>query len=331
MLLVVFGHLTYYFGWFDLGPLRTYWMGGLGVRIFFVHTCFVLMLSLERQRQSHGRSKFWASFMVRRIFRIYPLSIVIVLIIVLLHLPQAELDPGRFLSGSTDAGTIVRNLLLVQSPANSILGPLWSLPYELAMYVFLPFLFLFVDANKSILRVAIVWAISLLASFVFLAHWPDTDDFLVYVPCFLPGVIAYQLRRTARRQLPAMAWPAVLGALVLLFLWRQTFVSNTWFKSWFVCLAFGVGVTYFAQISARWLTLPSRLIAKYSYGVYLTHFACIWLAFNRLHDVLPRLGRFALFAVLVSALPVLFYHLLEEPMIRLGRRVAARFESTTER
>ena len=71
---------------------------------------------------------------------------------------------------------------------------------------------------------------------------------------------------------------------------------------------------------------PSRLIAKYSYGIYLTHFFCIWLTFDPLHDVLPRAVRPLLFAALVALLPIAFYHLTEEPLTQFGKRVAKRFE-----
>jgi peptidoglycan/LPS O-acetylase OafA/YrhL len=35
-LLVLFGHLTYFRGLTDVGPLKTYWMGDLGVKMFFL-------------------------------------------------------------------------------------------------------------------------------------------------------------------------------------------------------------------------------------------------------------------------------------------------------
>jgi peptidoglycan/LPS O-acetylase OafA/YrhL len=120
---------------------------------------------------------------------------------------------------------------------------------------------------------------------------PASRNFLLYVPCFLPGVIAYQLQRTTRPQFPAVLWLGVVIATLLLFLYKQFLVSNYWLKSWLACLAFGLAVVFFGQISSRCLTVPSRLIAQYSYGIYLTHFFCIWLAFNRLRDVLPRSGQ----------------------------------------
>jgi peptidoglycan/LPS O-acetylase OafA/YrhL len=123
----------------------------------------------------------------------------------------------------------------------------------------------------------------------------------------------------------------VVIGLVLLYLLKQNLVPNTWIKSWAVCLAFGVGAPFFTQISSPWLTIPSHLIAKYSYGIYLTHFFCIWLAFDRLHYVLPRIVRLPLFAALVTLLPILLFHFLEEPMMLFGKRVAKRFETGSKR
>jgi peptidoglycan/LPS O-acetylase OafA/YrhL len=326
VLLVLFGHLTYFLGRRDFGPLRTYWMGALGVKLFFVHTCFVLMLSLERLWKKQGAPELFASFMVRRIFRIYPLSIVVVLLVVAFRMPMAELHPSHFVGMPEHFGLVVSNLLLVQDSTHSILGPMWSLPYEMAMYLFLPWLFVFLYPNKSCLRISAIWLISVLVGivFVFRIGRPTTEHFLPYVPCFLPGVIAYQLQRTHRPQLPAFLWPGVVSLGVLLFLWRQTFLSNDSFKSWFVCLLLGLAVPYFAQISTPWLAEPSRLVAKYSYSIYLVHFFCIWVSFDLLHYVLPRFVRLALFTTLILVLPVFFYRFLEEPMIRVGKRLADR-------
>ena len=327
VLLVLFGHLFYYLGITDFGPFKTTWMGILGVKIFFVHTCFVLMLSLERQWKNQAPTELFSSFMIRRIFRIYPLSLCVVSLIVALRLPLAELNPGRFVAMPLHPSLIVSNLLLVQSSRYSILGPTWSLPYELAMYLSLPWLFLLLYPNKSLGRATWMWLLSLGGALVLLfAGRPNSNSFFLYVPCFLPGVVAYQLQRTRRQQLPGRLWPGVVIGIILLFLYNQDLVSNPWFKSWTVCLALGASVPFFSQISAPWLRVPSHLIAKYSYGIYLTHFFSIWLAFHRLHDILPRIVRLPVFVVLVTLLPIVFYHCLEEPMTLLGKRIANRFE-----
>jgi peptidoglycan/LPS O-acetylase OafA/YrhL len=96
-----------------------------------------------------------------------------------------------------------------------------------------------------------------------------------------------------------------------------------------VGIAVGLAIPFFSQISVRWLVLPCHLIAKYSYGIYLTHLFCIWLVYQRLHSYLPKAGRFALFVILVIGIPIFFYHFLEEPMVLLGKEVAMRCERIT--
>jgi peptidoglycan/LPS O-acetylase OafA/YrhL len=67
----------------------------------------------------------------------------------------------------------------------------------------------------------------------------------------------------------------------------------------------------------------SETIAKYSYGIYLTHGLAMWIAFVRL-AAYPLAVRWAVFVPLAVAAPVVAYHGLEEPLIRLGRKLAAR-------
>ena len=310
-------------------------MGALGVSIFFVHTCIVLLLSLERLWANQGRTEFFLSFMIRRIFRIYPLSMTVVLVVSALRLPLAEIHTGYFSGTPIHLSNFISNLLLVQSDAHgpSILGPMWSLPYEMGMYLLLPGLFLFLHPTKSLARIFGLWLISIsvgLALILFSAH-AEANTFLLYVPCFLPGVMAYQLRRTKRHEFPAFLWPGlvvglVATTLVLRSLFKHDLVLSDWAHKWVMCLVLGLAVPFLGQISARWLVKTAHLIAKYSYGIYLTHYFCIWFVFERLHALLPSMVRLGLFTVLVAGLPVLFYHLLEEPLVLLGKRLVTRSE-----
>ena len=78
MLLVLGQHLVNRFRG-DSPPIGTF-----GVLIFFVHTSLVLMYSMERS-DMRGEALF-ANFYIRRIFRIYPLSVLAVLVAVMLKL-----------------------------------------------------------------------------------------------------------------------------------------------------------------------------------------------------------------------------------------------------
>jgi peptidoglycan/LPS O-acetylase OafA/YrhL len=112
-------------------------------------------------------------------------------------------------------------------------------------------------------------------------------------------------------------WPLWVGLLAASFLILGGYLQT----KWVTCLLLGVAVPFFSRISASWLVAASHFIAKYSYGIYLAHFFCIWFAFERLGN-LSALVKIPLFVALTIGLPVLFYHLLEEPMIRAGKRVA---------
>ena len=62
----------------------------------------------------------------------------------------------------------------------------------------------------------------------------------------------------------------------------------------------------------------SRLVARYSYGIYLTHIICIWLAFV-VCAAQPWAVQWLIFLTTVVALPVMLYHTIEAPMIATGR------------
>ena len=137
--------------------------------------------------------------------------------------------------------------------------------------------------------------------------------------------MAYQLQRSHRsRRLPAFLWPFLVLALATFFLFGNA--GENWMKKWVICLVLGIAAPMFSTISARWLAAASHFIAKYSYGIYLTHFFCIWFAFERLANF-AMFVKIPVFVGLAVGLPMLFYHLLEEPLIRVGKRVAKSYAS----
>jgi peptidoglycan/LPS O-acetylase OafA/YrhL len=66
-------------------------------------------------------------------------------------------------------------------------------------------------------------------------------------------------------------------------------------------------------------TWVAAVIAKYSYGIYLSHILVLNFAFRTL-ALQSGLVRWSVFIVLAGAVPFLVYHLLEAPMIRVGRK-----------
>jgi peptidoglycan/LPS O-acetylase OafA/YrhL len=101
-------------------------------------------------------------------------------------------------------------------------------------------------------------------------------------------------------------------------------------------LALGLAIPLFAEVSWAPLRRAAHLVARYSYGIYLSHFAIeIFVFSNPFSPAFKHFGgaaiwlgtqqnrplRMAVFAGLAIVAPVLMYHLIEAPAIQLGRRV----------
>ena len=124
VLLVLACHVLLFFGLIHRGDF--FWsIGSWGVLLFFVHTSTVLMMSIERQIES-GAARPYVTFLLRRVFRIYPLSVTTVAAVVLLRLPLGQFEDGHFLAARLDWPTVLSNLLLVQNitGSGSVLNPL---------------------------------------------------------------------------------------------------------------------------------------------------------------------------------------------------------------
>ena len=294
------------------------WFGRLGVMFFFVHTCTVLMMSLERQQGKFSTAGSIANFYIRRIFRIYPLSVFAITFVLLFGIPseriQAPFSFARCIPSKTELFT---NLLLVQNllpNTRQIIGVLWSLPFEVQMYAFLPFLYLYC-ARKDRLRLLFVfWVAGWIVGYM---------GPLKFVPQFIPGVMAYVLMQRVRtNRIPGWAWPIFLAGLTVAFL----AVNPSFLSGRFVCLALGLAMPYFQDIRLRHLNMVTHNIAKYSYGVYLFHPFCLWFAFVHLSSQAMAF-RFVVFAALIFAVPVVLFHALEDPLIGVGARLGNRLFS----
>jgi peptidoglycan/LPS O-acetylase OafA/YrhL len=77
---VVVEHTLLALGVQQIGVFPVQYIGVLGVLVFFVLTSLVLMWSLERRPSA-------TDFFIRRFFRIYPLSLTAMAVVLLLHAP----------------------------------------------------------------------------------------------------------------------------------------------------------------------------------------------------------------------------------------------------
>ena len=283
----------------------------MGVLTFFVHTSMVLMLSLERTRLQ-GKQLF-ASFYLRRFFRLYPLSIFCVTVAMVLHRTPDYADPILHWTWPQYLSNLALTINLTYT--RHMVGGLWTLPLEVQMYVTLPFLFL-LGRKRSLGVLALLWALSIPAA---LAQASITQrlNVMSYAPCFIAGVMAWKISLTVKRRLPGWLWPFAFVAT-----WPVYFAAsrgNSMKFSWAFCLALGLAIPWFEECRFQPLLKLAHFFAKYSYGIYLSHVALILWTFSL---PFPRAVQWAIFVPAALLTPVAMFHFIEDPMIRAGQKVA---------
>ncbi len=317
VLLVIFTHVRTYMQR-QIFPSQWIWfLGMIGVFIFFTHTTLVLMWSLERDPHP-------LRFYLRRVFRLYPLWLVVLALSVAVKLPTSPAYAPQFRFFHPNSWELLQNALLVFNlggVGDKLIGASWSLPVEAQMYVVLPFLFFFVRTNREFVPLLMIDLLAIATAYRLsprVAH-----DLLFCTPLFVPGAIAYV---GFKKQLPRfpgwsfILWLAVLIAAINAF---GSHYQNSFRSGWTFTLLLGLSLPLFRQCTWRPLMTVSHLVARYSYGLYLCHFAAIAVAIHFMAGQNTVLRVIAFFAVLIG-LSVFFYHAVEEPMIRVGSRLARR-------
>jgi peptidoglycan/LPS O-acetylase OafA/YrhL len=327
VLAVLADHLAGTFG-FAQEHLFFWALGRWGVLLFFVHTSYVLMMSMGRLGLSGMR--LHATFYIRRFFRIYPLSMLVVAIVVAARIPETSWAKSY---NYPDRGTIYSNYLLCQNllPRYSLIGPLWSLPYEVQMYLLLPAIFLLARKAKGRLLAALWFGSVALGS---VHAWLGSAygkyfqferlRIAEFIPCFLVGVIAYHiLSKNEEARLPFWIWPMSLVMNGVVYLRWNASVGFAGYPEWVCCLGVGLVVAYCAESKYRWLNFLTQRVAKYSYGLYLAQVPVLWLVFVKLR-YFPALLKWPLFLFMIVALPFVSYHLIEHSFVKVGATVAER-------
>ena len=256
-----------------------------------------------------GPEDLFRRFYVRRLARIYPLAIVTVMFVLAMRVP---VQPWLAYS-APDWRVIVENVLLVQniSGHESLLAPMWSLPFEVQMYAVLPVLFL-LHTRRGISAVRI-WGIgTLFSAALWLLPWKEPAELCVYIPCFCSGILAYPMLRQPRPMSFGLFAAGLAGTLAAAMAVHHLGVPLSGSDA---TAALGVGLilgrssevpAFVAKIAAA--------IAKYSYGIYLAHLPIMWFCFSGAHR------RWVSFAPLSVCVPVALYHGIEHPFTAgLGR------------
>lgn len=296
-------------------------IGQAGVIAFFVHTSLVLMESLHRLGWGApiGRGVV-LRFYLRRVLRIYPLAVLVITGVIVADLPAMTWRDNPPLTPQV----VLANQWLVQNlvTGRSVLGPLWSLPYEVQMYVVLPGLYLLARHARGPLWLSALLATAVAGALVLGAFTGGRLNMAAYLPCFLCGVLAFALRQRGwGPRWSVWGWWGWLGVLfggyALVHLGADKPSAPL---GWALALALMAGILAFQDSRQPALNRATQVIARYSYGLYLLHVPVLWLLFHRWGVQSLAVGLLA-YLVLTAAAAVVAYHLVEAPMVALGQRL----------
>ena len=293
-------------------------IGHAGVLAFFVHTSLVLMYSLERLNRTAGRVGL--RFYLRRFFRIYPLSVFCITLVLVFHIPISAWRDASVITPRV----ILANLFLVQNLFTkiSVINSLWSLPYEVQMYLVLPALYYLSRRKNSLIYLGGLFVV--FCCLGFLISWKtDHLNMAAYIPCFICGVLCFSLRDRIPASVSSVLWPPFV--LLLISGWCLTNLHdgpNFWI-GWIFCLLLGLAINLFHDSTNKPLNVVAEKVALYSYGVYLIHVPVLYLVFMVLNIKNLFFGPL-LFVALTFAASVILYHFIEYPFIEIGRILSSR-------
>lgn len=282
-------------------------IGKVGVWIFFCLSAFLLTDRLRRQLITTPARVAVPQYFVHRVFRIYPLFLVVLLV--------------HFWHGNLTGESALRHAFLLDGWRE-----LWAISVEFQYYLLIPFFALLRPKPASLIIAALaVLALGLGVSSpesVFsngIALAPKATPFLA---ASLLGIWVARVKINA-----AVGLFCVIALLLCTVLYRHIHVTDEW---WWVApwLSAAMGVAVVGIISAVQrpgvlssilATAPLVWLGKISFSIYLLHM--LVLGFVSSYGLPPVLNAW-LIALGSVALATVSYGLIERPGIRAGKWLA---------
>ena len=316
-------------GVFDMPKDPFYAQIGLAsVALFFMITAFLFWSRLIQK----GRDFDWLGFAVSRVFRLYPLYLPLLLLVIF---SVFYVQDWTFHDSVLEvAGQVLAWLVFDRPDINQftqtggmIANVTWTLSYEVFFYMTLP-LFAMVFLYRQGWQQTVLCLIGIYALYQ-LVGWEHSLKKHILMS-FLGGVAAaYWVRRPA-----LVAWSqtrqagviALLVLLIVLTLFRKSFA---FFPLLLLTLPFSIiasGNMLFGALALRSI----RWMGEISYSTYLLHGFLLWLMMQRLPLLLPIDSKqpltFVLLAALCSCLlmviSTLTFLYIEKPGMATGKKAA---------
>ncbi len=306
-------------GKWEVPPSNLYTnFGQGGVSLFFMITAFLFFSKLLDSRNTHID---WLRLYVSRALRLIPLYFFAMMLtfMAVAYLSGFTLrEPWMLVLKETSSWlsfTILGNPNINGESLVSIMGVVWSLPYEWFFYFSLPLFALMLRLRTPIFYV--IFSLCAVTIFYFQKReW-------VYLACFCSGIATSVIVRHPLASQLATTKPATMIALLCLFIAILYFPSA--YKTIPLLL---LSVTFVINACGNslfgLLTLPqSKALGELSYSLYLLHSLVLFFAF---HIIFPKsaslLSASQHWSVVAIASPILImlcfatFYLIEAPAMR---------------
>ncbi len=301
---------------------RPFVAGHAAVVLFFVLSGYVLSLPYWK-----GRQLPYGLYLVRRFFRIYvpyatatAFALLVGSHLLFSHLPLTEWFNRTWQTPFT--GRIIAAQFFKISTAPTVNTAFWSLRYEMEMSLIFPavcWLLLRLRPWGALIFALVVEKIGFLclqrSRFGF---WQETSDTLIFASCFLLGAILAWKREavaTVYRRTPLWVKVPVLLAIVVAYYGEK--------ESVLPFAACGAIVFALHSRASRILdTFLPEYLGRISYSMYLVHGTVLWATLILLYGKLPLLLLGVVYAAITLGVSHGFCVLVEEPAMKLGKRLA---------
>ena len=298
-----------------------YSLGLIGVFIFFVHTSFVLMLSLKRLNIKNNFAIIILTFYIQRIFRIYPLSIFSVLFFFYIYFLETN---------SFNLYKFICNIFLIQNLTlnNSLPEVLWSLPYEVQMYIFLPFIFLFTKYKDSKKKIIILWTFFIIF-LLFLKYYKFQYlyDIFHFFPIFFSGIFGFAFYNKNNKKLNCKYIFLYIFLIIIIYpiLVNAKISENLLGVIFFTPLGWLIAKS--KDSSNNFINAVCKKIANYSYSIYLFHLLFINIFFKYLNFPMNNLLKLLLFFLTTLIFSHIVYNFFERPLIKIGKKLSTTYNA----
>ncbi|MEO7214132.1 acyltransferase [Mucilaginibacter sp.] len=305
--------------------------GDKGVTLFFLMSAFTLCLSLNSKLKTEQKPV--RNYFIRRFFRIAPLYIFIIGVILLIKI------------NAPPVSSVIANLFFVHglNPnwVNSTVPGGWSVGIEVLFYLIFPVLFFRIKSVYSAINVTLACMVLAKIVTALMFRHPLINDGILWgvytyeniisqLPVFLMGVCLFHLKQTplntedGAKLIRCCCYIAAF--IIIQLLGGNLFKSHYLFAIAFAIIAYGL-----SELPLKLLVNKATVwIGRISYSLYLIHLLVANLLVkyhfnvyspNPVGDVAAR---FCVILAISTPLAYITYKIIEIPFQEMGKRLISR-------